>query len=784
MIYDKKGKTFLSNLPKIFFMKALFTFLLIFPVAFGAHATPAFFENAGQVRDQGGQARPDVQFVFSAPGFSFFIGPGKMIWQFTKVNARGGAVIYHRVEATFLNANTKALYSTGSPMQAIKHYYLPGLGRGGAHARSFDKITYHDLYPDIDWEVYLNEAGQLEYDLVLAPGARLADVQLHFEGMDGLSLGSEGLMIKTSLGEVQQALPLAFAAGQPVPCRYELKDNLLSFAATTPKAKGWRIDPVLQWASYYGGTGSEEMQNIGKNRQGDPILSGVTFSEDHIATGGAYMDTFPGDYTSGYLAQFTKDGSLLWATYIGGTTQNWVWDAQGDRFGNIYVAGASSNLPGTPGTYQPWSPSVKTPFLAKFTADGHFIWLTYYGNGGGAALAVTCLPDGSVCIAGNTEAPEGIASPGAYQMLPGGGIDGFVARMDSSGNRIWGTYYGGPLQDLLSSICADEESNIYTSGSTFSASGIASPGSFSNSLHGSMDACLAAFRADGQLKWATYFGGDGGEDALGVAAKQGKVYLTGATNSPGLATPGVHQTSLGGAMDMFLTAFDTSGARLWCTYWGGEGTDYSNQVRRGVVLSGGDIFIATETNSTTGIATPDAYQPALAGAQDGALGRFSTEGQLIWSTYYGGPQIEAGMNLAANDSGHVFFCGRTFSTAGIATPGSYQSINLGSADHFVGCFYENPELGISLWPFAGQKAIFQLSPNPVQQKAMLSGSAVPGSFPLKIAVTDAAGRLLWQDELAAPADLPRAYDFARLPAGIYFLQITGRDLSQGLKVVK
>lgn len=767
----------------MFLMKALFTFLLIVTGAYCAYATPAFFENAGQIRDQQGQARPDVQFVFSAPGFSFFVGAGKMIWQFTKVNDRGTAT-YHRVEATFLHASTTARYSTGSPLQAVKHYYLPGLGRDGAHVRSFDKITYHDLYPGIDWEVYLNEAGQLEYDLVLAPGARLADVQLHFEGMDGLSLGSEGLMIKTSLGEVQQALPLAFAAGQPVPCQYELKDNLLSFAATPPVAQEWRIDPVLQWTTYYGGEGSEEQQNIGKNRHGEPILSGVTFSEGHIATGGAYMDTFPSNYTSGYVAQFTKEGNLVWGTYIGGTTASWVWDAQGDPYGNIYVAGSSSAYPGTSGTYQPESPSVNTPFLLKLTADGHFIWLTYYGQGGGAARAVTCLPDGSVCITGTTEATTGIASPGAHQMLPGGGTDGFLARMDSSGNRIWGTFFGGPLQDDASSICADEQSNIYISGTTFSSSGMASPGSFSDSLQGSTDVYLAAFRTDGQLKWATYFGGAGGEEAMGVAAKAGKVYLTGVTNSTGLATPGVHQTALGGGVDVFLTQFDTTGARLWCTYWGGEGSDGSNYVHRGVALSGKDIFIATETNSNTGIATPDAYQPAHAGESDGALARFSTNGQLIWSTYYGGPQKEIGMNLVADDSGRVFFCGRTFSNTGIATPGSFQSLNLGSSDHFIGCFYEDPVLGIAMGPVAANKAVFQLSPNPVARQAVLSGKVGSGSFPLKITLQDAEGRMLWQDKLATPAAWPATYDFGKLPAGIYFLQINGRGISQGLKVVK
>ena len=262
------------------------------------------------------------------------------------------------------------------------------------------------------------------------------------------------------------------------------------------------------------------------------------------------------------------------------------------------------------------------------------------------------------------------------------------------------------------------------------------------------------------------------------------MYLTGMTKSSGLATPGVHQTTLGGGVDIFLTQFDTTGARLWCTYWGGEGSDASNYVRRGVVLSGKDIFIAASTNSNTGIATPDAYQPAHAGESDGALARFSTNGQLIWSTYYGGPQREIGLNLVADDSGRVFFCGRTFSNTGIATPGSFQSLNLGSSDHFIGCFYEDPVLGIAMGPVAVREALFQISPNPVARQAVLSGKVGSGSFPLKITLRDAEGRMLWQDKLATPAALPGTYDFSKLPAGIYILHITGRGIQETLKVVR
>ncbi|MEI7727554.1 MAG: FISUMP domain-containing protein, partial [Bacteroidota bacterium] len=81
----------------------------------------------------------------------------------------------------------------------------------------------------------------------------------------------------------------------------------------------------------------------------------------------------------------------------------------------------------------------------------------------------------------------------AFQENYSGGVtDGIIIKFDSSGNRIWGTYYGGEGHDYLySSACL--QPFLYVSGNGNSANGISTPGSYQALLGGSDDGYLIKF---------------------------------------------------------------------------------------------------------------------------------------------------------------------------------------------------------------------------------------------------------------------------------------------------
>src|SRR5690606_29075842 len=154
----------------------------------------------------------------------------------------------------------------------------------------------------------------------------------------------------------------------------------------------------------------------------------------------------------------------------------------------------------------------------------------------------------------------------------------------------------------------------------------------------------------------------------------------------GFATPGAHQTSYGGGTlsgDGFLAKFTSSGNLVWCTYYGGNSDEIAGSV--GCDPSG-NVYLCGTTQSATNISTSGAHQVSLAGPVCGYVAKFNSAGVRQWGTYYGDAGNDHLYGMSVNNAAEVFVIGRTTSTSGIATVGSYQTVYGGDYDAFVGKF--------------------------------------------------------------------------------------------------
>jgi Beta-propeller repeat len=114
-------------------------------------------------------------------------------------------------------------------------------------------------------------------------------------------------------------------------------------------------------------------------------VTGFTGSVD-FPTKDPIQTAFVGPPFDAFVTKLTADGdALVYSTYLGGVQLDVGNGIAVDGEGQAYVSvrSASSNLPATPGAFQPAFGGAEDAVVAKLKADGsQFLYLTYLGGGG------------------------------------------------------------------------------------------------------------------------------------------------------------------------------------------------------------------------------------------------------------------------------------------------------------------------------------------------------------------------------------------------------------------
>lgn len=491
-----------------------------------------------------------------------------------------------------------------------------------------------------------------------------------------------------------------------------------------------------KWATYLGGSNDDYAYSVATDATGNVYLTGYTVSTSGIATPGSHKSSYSAGAPDAFLIKFDSNGVRLWGTYFGGGGDDQATSVSVDKVnGDIYIAGITySNtgiaLNGFDNTINSGSTANSDAFLAKFNSAGVLQWGTYYGGAGdeeGHAVAVDAL--GNVYLAGqSSSATTTQVGSGGHQNTYGGSTDAFLVKFNSSGVRQWGTYFGGGGFDCARGISIDFNSNVYLAGHSASISGVSLNG-YQNSNGGGRDAILAKFTTNGGLVWATYYGGTGYEEGNSVATDAfGNVYFSGLTSTTTtgiISTPGSFQPSLGGGTyDGFLVKLSADGVtRFWGTYYGGTGFELFSRV---AVDKNDNVFLGGFTQSPGGISS-GGYQNTYGGNNDGYIAKFTTDGQRVNASYYGGAGIECtyAAGIAPDDFGNVFLAGETGSSADVASGGHQNTYGGGSYDAFLVKFGIAPEACVGITLSTNPVDSIVCAGAPVSFRVTASGTPTP-----------------------------------------------------------
>ena len=245
---------------------------------------------------------------------------------------------------------------------------------------------------------------------------------------------------------------------------------------------------------------------------------------------------------------------------------------------------------------------------------------------------------------------------------------------------------GGSAFDRGEDMTVGPDGSIYVTGETrsfdFMGSSVPAAGS---------DAFVTKITPDGRsVVYTAILGGSGFEGGLGVDADAaGNAYVFGNTESTDFPTMGAFQDSLNGASDAFVVKLGPSGAMVYGTYYGGA--DQDGQFDGGLSLHpSGDVYITGRTESAAGVPLVNAYQATCTMAPCAFVAGFDTSlsgpSSLIYGSFVGGNEEEAGLALDIDAAGNLYVFGFTSSDTGLidVTQGFQTSTgDVLQRDHFL-----------------------------------------------------------------------------------------------------
>ena len=547
-----------------------------------------------------GQTAPEVKFLSRGPGYGLFLTPTEAVLTLTRA-ADGKA---DQAEATavgmkLVGAKAKPEMVGVDPLSGKSHYFIGNDPKQWhTNVAQYAKVKYRAVYPGIDL-IYYGNQRQLEYDLVVAPGADPKKIALAFQGVKTITIDKDGqLVLHTGAGDLIQRKPIVYqetnGERKLLEGSYVLKGKQqVGFeVARYDTSKPLVIDPVLAYSTYLGGSACVSYQGgycnftgdagfsiavdsagnayvTGRTYDGLPITSGA-FDEE---CGGPRIDGSQGGWdglcrnvlgtsdgpgstwwrSDGFVTKLNANGTLNYSTYLGGQYSDVGTGIAVDSTGHAYVTGYthSGNFPTTLGAYDTSCGcniyTVYDGFVTKLAPDGaSLVYSTFLGGsaadfGDGIAVDVT----GNAYVTGTTNSVD-FPTVSAAQALAGGGNDAFGAKLNPIGtNLVYSTFLGGSGDDagygIGLSVAGDGSVNAHVTGSTTSANFPYNPGAYQTVPGGGSDAYITRLNVGGTaFDYSTYLGGNGNDYGYGIGldslASGWNVYVTGSTASTNFPT--------------------------------------------------------------------------------------------------------------------------------------------------------------------------------------------------------------------------------------------------------
>lgn len=431
--------------------------------------------------------------------------------------------------------------------------------------------------------------------------------QVQFDEFKSVCTDTKGNIY--AIGNTYNAnLPITTGAFQPL-----YKANYESFLVKFDSCG------TLIWCTYFGTQGFDSGEKIAYSNDSSIVFTGYTDGNDIDTTFNCFQPASKGNYEC-YLAKFNLNGQAKWVTYFGGANTDLAYSLTVDKSNNIIMGGAtlSSTLYTNSQSFQPAISGATDAFISKFDKNGVLKFCTYYGGNSSEDIhSLTTDGNKNIIATGASFSSNLNTSAQCLQTTTNGGMEIYVIKLDSIGNRIFSTYIGGSGTDDAYGVCSDNFKNIYVTGHTNSNNFYFTAVSHQTVIAGSNDNFCIKLTPTGTLLWSTVFGGSSfdynvdcklnyNDEIISLISTQSADFPMLGTNNYSVHT---------GSSDVALALINSNGQLKWCSFKGGSGSESPV----GLFINKNKALICGSTASANFPVNNGNYQVSNNGQDDGFL---------------------------------------------------------------------------------------------------------------------------------------------------------------------
>lgn len=442
----------------------------------------------------------------------------------------------------------------------------------------------------------------------------------------------------------------------------------LVISATASQLNAWTpTTPDAISVAQLSGASYESGEVVAVDADGNIVTAGVLEGVVDMDPGVGVTNVTPVGPSDIFITKLNGLGQLVWAKTIGGNDYPQPKSITIDGTGNIYLAGEFSRTidfdPSSGVASRTSTSSSRDSFVAKYTSDGNFLWVTTISSDGSDSIrSVATDSSGNVYLAGSY-AGNSASSP----LLVGGsttgigqsvGDDSIFIKLNSTGTLAWAKKIGNNISDSATSINLDSFNNIYVLGSYQLTANFDPNGGTSNlTAAGQFDIYLAKYDSAGSLIWARGFGGASAEESRSLKVdSSGNAYFAGYFQGTADFDPSPNRNDLisQGSDEIFIAKVTPTGDLAWAQRFGSSGSDQANAL---TLDSQGNVY-ATGYFAGSADFDPGQGTDTIAVNSYGVfVVKVTANGTYQWAKGFAGASFDEGKAIASIPLGGVAVTG-------------------------------------------------------------------------------------------------------------------------------